>query len=1540
MTDYGDAVIDVRLNTAQADRQLKDLLGELQKAVRAFESQGVDIKVDTSRATSNLRALVDQAQASARAIEGVNADIKVDTSRSTAKIERLEQEYRSTARKVEQNEIDVKVDTSKAEANVRSLDRTLRRVVGIVAGAQLVSGLTRLSGGIAGFAIEAVGQIDNLRVGLQGLNEELDGTSPVSDQFVEDLKGIASTSTIAFETLASSAQKFRATFGSGFDNTGLVQTLGDVNALLGGSTNTFDRASLALTQIAAKGVQLEEINQLREALPGFDALGAIAEARGISIAETFKLIEQRGVTGAEGIEILVAAMETFPGAAGAMERQAQTLTGSIQNLQTVFSLAASTAFGPFGFAVAGAVGILREATVEGGAVAEVFEGVNDAFTRVVQGGLTQIVPTIVSLGEAFIILVEGAEPLITEFLPKLAELAPAGAEALVSVLDVVLTLATATLPLAEVALPLLTDGMEALTFTAEALGPLLPPIVVSLIALKAASQIGSLSALASNLGLLLQKPSGPGATRLDTVNRQLGDLSPKATAASGALGAAAGAFGGFSIATSEGADKISGFVSAAGGIALGFATGGPIGGALAVAGTAVGFFAGTLSEAAEEAKELEANLADLAVILRNEFSASALAEIKFEDVFDLDAAKEKLSELVDPELFERANSAGISLAPLIDIQLDTDSTAQEISATIEEIEAQLLASGFSDSEKFNQFTAGVFGAPDEGEAQQLIVDLINVKNALLDVQEAAFTEEILQPIQFARSAGNFRDADQAARDYIATLEDGLGSISTEDTERLFGLPPGALQNMQVATNLMSRLTDEIELTKTETNLLGTSFTLAQIEAAAITTEANRIEREFGGVSDRLEAIGLIAPSDFLSTLDEDTIDAVKEGLGELQELINGFASEIGSALVPDLSGTIDQVGERLQTENDLLVEQIEKDNAILAEATKEVYDERREGAQDAFTAEQEQARAAYDEQRSIAQAAYDDQKFAAKEAYDALEDQGERFKFPDFEYPEFEAGEFEFPDFEDMEFPELPEPEPITIRAIIDQFEVNQAEAQGVTDQVQQLVDGGFDNVAYNIGDLLVSDPEQAELFLRELFPEGVLAEEVAGEFDDALGANSAAQAKIIGEWTVIANTIAPILGQAIAQELAAVLGVEYNVRALLGLDLAEARRALAGTPFSIKPTVEISADDLRNLAVTNITGVADILGVQVKDVYSEISQRTDIFGNLIIDKTQFDELSNEELSILLDVDPSEVEAYLDDPKNVETRLEVDTEALAALAEADPVKVQALLGLNRRELDELLANPETIPSTLGLDTTAFRNLVESDPETIATLLGVTTDELDVIVDATYELNAEIGEVDPTPILTETNKVRKTKVQLEAEERISGLPSVVYIPAVLQYARVQDSSFDQIRARIEVANGGIINGAGVQTFKHGGFSENHVAHIANPQVPFRVWAEPETGGEAYIPLSPMKRARSEEILGVVAHKFGKELVNQGAGGDFNAAANSSMIARMDTMLQQMRVLAAAVAQMPPITVNAAGGDPENAASKIYWGHRKRLSKAGV
>lgn len=79
----------------------------------------------------------------------------------------------------------------------------------------------------------------------------------------------------------------------------------------------------------------------------------------------------------------------------------------------------------------------------------------------------------------------------------------------------------------------------------------------------------------------------------------------------------------------------------------------------------------------------------------------------------------------------------------------------------------------------------------------------------------------------------------------------------------------------------------------------------------------------------------------------------------------------------------------------------------------------------------------------------------------------------------------------------------------------------------------------------------------------------------------------------------------------------------------------------------------------------------------------------------------------------------------------------------------------------------------------------------------------------------------------------------------------------------DGGFHRGRKRPNVhkfANGGHMSRADstmVKAFNRRD-KEQHLAQIAMAATPFRVWAEPETGGEAYIPLASSKRARSTRI----------------------------------------------------------------------------------
>jgi len=76
--------------------------------------------------------------------------------------------------------------------------------------------------------------------------------------------------------------------------------------------------------------------------------------------------------------------------------------------------------------------------------------------------------------------------------------------------------------------------------------------------------------------------------------------------------------------------------------------------------------------------------------------------------------------------------------------------------------------------------------------------------------------------------------------------------------------------------------------------------------------------------------------------------------------------------------------------------------------------------------------------------------------------------------------------------------------------------------------------------------------------------------------------------------------------------------------------------------------------------------------------------------------------------------------------------------------------------------------------------------------------------------------------------------------------------------------------------------GVSKYARGGIrffaggAENHIAQIAKAGE-WRVWAEDETGGEAYIPLAPSKRARSRKIAAETVKRLGGNVQWFASGG---------------------------------------------------------------
>ncbi|MFI8663059.1 hypothetical protein ACIGKR_23910 [Rhodococcus qingshengii] len=79
-------------------------------------------------------------------------------------------------------------------------------------------------------------------------------------------------------------------------------------------------------------------------------------------------------------------------------------------------------------------------------------------------------------------------------------------------------------------------------------------------------------------------------------------------------------------------------------------------------------------------------------------------------------------------------------------------------------------------------------------------------------------------------------------------------------------------------------------------------------------------------------------------------------------------------------------------------------------------------------------------------------------------------------------------------------------------------------------------------------------------------------------------------------------------------------------------------------------------------------------------------------------------------------------------------------------------------------------------------------------------------------------------------------------------------------------------RTSRGGGGTFADGGIRSFANGGINRLPTqAMIQQPRKNLVQWAEPETKGEAYIPLAESKRPRSEQILNTVANDFGYGMV---------------------------------------------------------------------
>lgn len=174
-------------------------------------------------------------------------------------------------------------------------------------------------------AVKAAGKMEQLEIAFTTML----GNAEQAKTMLSDLQDFAQVTPFDLESVTNGSRRLLAMGFSAEQIIPVMTAVGDAAAGLGMQAEGIDRITLAMGQMAAKGkVSAEEIRQLAEA--GIPAWKFISESLGITIPEAMKRAEQSQISAAQGLNAIVAGMNSKFG--GMMEAQSHTIDGMWSNL--------------------------------------------------------------------------------------------------------------------------------------------------------------------------------------------------------------------------------------------------------------------------------------------------------------------------------------------------------------------------------------------------------------------------------------------------------------------------------------------------------------------------------------------------------------------------------------------------------------------------------------------------------------------------------------------------------------------------------------------------------------------------------------------------------------------------------------------------------------------------------------------------------------------------------------------------------------------------------------------------------------------------------------------------------------------------------------------------------------------------------------------------------------------------------------------------------------------------------------------------------
>lgn len=476
------AYVEIKPDLSELDDLPRQVTRILNRVVRGADQSGDDIDEAFHKTADDIAREFDimaryvgaQFDEVARSADDAADDVARDMQFAGERTEDAFQEASRVARH-EMDEIERKATTTAASTSAKFKGIGLAAAAGLaVASAAVVAGL----GAVTAFGLMSAAQFEQTQISFNALL----GSVEAGQKAFDDLQAFAAKTPFEFQDVAAAAKRFFAfnqTVGMSDDQVvDFLTTLGDLASVTGAGAEGLNRVALAISQIASKGkTSLEEVMQIGEAVPGFSAIGAIAQSLGITTAQAMEEISKGSIDAETGINALLQGMKEFPGAAGAMEAQSQTLLGVFSTFKDTVSLTLADAFAP-------AIPAIKESLTEitpiiGEAVGQLGPALGEALSTalpLLADLLSGIVPILTPIIDIFTSALDSLGPVIAplgEVLGKVVEafapLGPIIGEILTTAIESLLPVIIALTPVFEELVPPLGDILLALL-------PLIPPL--------------------------------------------------------------------------------------------------------------------------------------------------------------------------------------------------------------------------------------------------------------------------------------------------------------------------------------------------------------------------------------------------------------------------------------------------------------------------------------------------------------------------------------------------------------------------------------------------------------------------------------------------------------------------------------------------------------------------------------------------------------------------------------------------------------------------------------------------------------------------------------------------------------------------------------------------------------------------------------------------------------------------------------------------------------------------------------------------------